>query len=136
MYHNNRQLGFSVLGHVMTTAKYSSRTRLSRAPASNEGSFLNDFYDDEGWWAMVSGSMISRQSSITSMLQKNILGYGEWCLATLLAGGLRKRRHTAIAIELYIADCRLTLQSCGDQKSYFEDMATRERELVPELRPY
>ncbi len=30
---------------------YYFETTLTAAPASNGGSFLNDFYDDEGWYA-------------------------------------------------------------------------------------
>lgn len=36
----------------MSSANYFWRNTLVAAPASNGGSFANDFYDDEGWWAL------------------------------------------------------------------------------------
>ena len=36
---------------IMTVAEYYFENTLRAAPASNGGSFANEFYDDEGWWA-------------------------------------------------------------------------------------
>lgn len=36
----------------LSTANYYLSTSLSAAPKTNGGSFLNTYYDDEGWWAM------------------------------------------------------------------------------------
>lgn len=36
----------------LSTAEYYFSTSLTAAPKTNGGNFLNNYYDDEGWWAM------------------------------------------------------------------------------------
>lgn len=40
------------IAKFLPVAKYHFETSLVAAPASNRGSLLNEFYDDDGWWAL------------------------------------------------------------------------------------
>jgi predicted alpha-1,6-mannanase (GH76 family) len=114
----------------LSFANYYFETTLVAAPASNGGSFLNDYYDDEGWWAMAwvriydltqNSTYLDAASTIFDDMRN---GEGATC------GGhwwsKDNDANTAIGNELYLAVAASLANRIPDQKSTYQDIATRE----------
>ena len=106
-------------------------TTFVASPASNGGSFVNDFYDDEGWWAMAWIRLYDLTQNATylqaaeDIFSDMVNGEGAAC------GGhwwsKDNDANTAIGNELYLA-VAASLANRADNGSKYASIATREVE--------
>ena len=111
----------------LDTSKYFFQTSLEAAAAANGGTFLDDFYDDEGWWAMAwikvyditqNDTYLNTARDIFSDMVKgaNATCGGHWW-------DKEDDANTAIANELYLAVAASLANRSPDEKAYYEGIA-------------
>ena len=117
---------------ILPVATYFFENTLFAAPASNGGSFLKDFYDDKGWWAMawlrvyditLNTTYLDAAKDIFTDMAKgaNATCGGHWWSKDNDA-------NTAIGNELYVSVAAALANRVDDQKSYYRDTALQEVE--------
>lgn len=116
----------------LSTANYYFQTTFVAAQAANGGSFINNYYDDEGWWAMgwikvfdITGNAtyLNAAESIFADIEKgdDATCGGHWWSKDDDA-------NTAIGNELYLAVAASLANRVSDQKDYYQNIATAELE--------
>lgn len=100
---------------------------LTNAASANGGSFLNNFYDDEGWWAMAwikvydvtqdTNYLTAAENIFTDLLTGNDATCGgHWWSKD-------KNSNTAIANELYLAVAASLANRVSGKQSYYQGYA-------------
>ena len=114
----------------LPVSTYYFRTTFAAAQASNGGSFINDFYDDEGWWAMAWIKVYDiTQNSTYLDAAKDIFDDMENGADATCGGHWWSKdndANTAIGNELYLSVAASLANRVADQKAYYEDIATKE----------
>jgi predicted alpha-1,6-mannanase (GH76 family) len=106
-------------------------TTFVAAPASNGGTFINDYYDDEGWWAMAWIKLydLTRNSTYLEAAQDIFSNMVKGDDATCGGHWWSKDNdaNTAIGNELYLA-VAASLATRASNGSEYADIANREAE--------
>ncbi|KAK3055381.1 hypothetical protein LTR09_003935 [Extremus antarcticus] len=111
-------------------ANHFFETTLVAAPQSNNGTFINDYYDDEGWWAMAwlrvydltqNSTYLDAAKEIFVDMQtgENATCGGHWWSKDY-------DDNVAIGNELYLAVAASLANRVPDQKSTYQDIAMKE----------
>lgn len=110
------------------TAEEMFANILVKAKTTNGGSFLNDYYDDEGWWAMgwIKAYDLTQNTTYLDAAKEifndlltgnNATCGGHWWSKD-------KRDNTAIANELYLAVAASLANRVTDAGDYYRNLAT------------
>ncbi|WPH02205.1 glycoside hydrolase family 76 protein [Acrodontium crateriforme] len=113
-----------------STAENIFQTTFTGAKAANGGTWLNNFYDDEGWWAMawikaydVTGNQ-DYLSTAKNIFQDLVGGLGATC------GGhwwsKDKKDNTAIGNQLYLQVAAALANRVPSQRAYYQKYAQDE----------
>jgi predicted alpha-1,6-mannanase (GH76 family) len=126
------QKSFADSGMVVSTYTTPNATQANKFTALGFGAFINDFYDDEGWWALalLHSYDVNRDPGFLDMAQRLIFEDMKGGTDNQCGGGIywsKDRNYkNAIANELYLSVAASLANRVPGMKSYYLDIAKQQ----------